>query len=274
MYTVNADGPTIVIDGHNLKIQDVITVARAAPGSMSLPLLPSAIAAVERASQAVEQIVRENQVVYGITTGFGAFKDKIIPYDQLRQLQLNIVRSHATGVGYPLDTNIVRAMMLIRANALASGHSGIRLPTLTLLLNMIERGVHPVVPRQGSLGASGDLAPLAHMSLVLIGEGRAEVGGKLLPGDRALAEVGLQPVALAAKEGLALTNGTAFMAALGCLAVEEAENCAYVANVAGALSLEALNGTTSAYSPRIQAVRPHPRQIETAQPSAGFARRL
>jgi len=259
----------IDVDGHNLTIQDVITVARAAPGNIALTLPPDAIAAVERASQAVEQIVSENQVVYGITTGFGAFKDKIIPYDQLRQLQLNIVRSHATGVGMPLSTDVVRAMMLVRANALASGHSGIRLRTLSLLLNMIERGVHPVVPRQGSLGASGDLAPLAHMSLVLIGEGRAEVGGKLLSGDRALAEVGLRPVKLAAKEGLALTNGTAFMAALGCLAIEEAENCAFVANVAGALSLEALNGTTSAYSPRIHAVRPHPRQIETAKHAVG-----
>jgi len=265
MHTINVDGPTIAIDGHNLTIQDVITVARAAPEDIALPLLPDAIAAVERASQAVEQIVRENQVVYGINTGFGAFKDKIIPFNQLRQLQLNIVRSHATGVGMPLSTDVVRAMMLVRANALASGHSGIRLQTLSLLLNMIERGVHPVVPRQGSLGASGDLAPLAHMSLVLIGEGQAEVGGKILPGDKALVEVGLEPVELAAKEGLALTNGTAFMAALGCLAVEEAENCAYVANITGALSLEALNGTTSAYSSRIQAVRPHPRQIETAQ---------
>ena len=256
---------TINIDGHNLTIQDTINVAKGLPRESSLRLTPDAIAAVERASDAVEQIVRENRVVYGITTGFGAFKDKIIPIDQLRQLQLNIVRSHATGVGKPLSTAVVRAMMLIRANALASGHSGIRLQTLSLLLNMIERGVHPVVPRQGSLGASGDLAPLAHMALVLIGEGRAEVGGKILPGRRALAEVGLQPVELAAKEGLALTNGTAFMAALGCLAVEEAENCAYVANVAGALSLEALYGTVTAFSPRIHAVRPHPRQISTAE---------
>ena len=255
---------TIAVDGHNLTIQEVITIAKAGPGEIDLKLTAETVAAVTRASRAVEQIVRENRVVYGITTGFGAFKDKIIPTDQLRQLQLNIVRSHATGVGQPLSTAVVRAMMLIRANALASGHSGIRLETLKLLLNMIERGVHPVVPRQGSLGASGDLAPLAHMALVLIGEGRAEMGGEILPGRRALAAVGLQPVALAAKEGLALTNGTAFMAALGSLAVEEAENCAYVANVAGALSLEALNGTVMAFSPRIHAVRPHPRQISTA----------
>ncbi len=256
---------TISIDGKTLTIEQVVAVARALPGEVMLELTLEAEAAVGRAADAVEQIVSEGRIVYGITTGFGAFKDKIIPNDDLRQLQRNIVRSHSAGAGQPLATEIVRAMMLVRANTLSSGHSGIRLATLQLLLRMIERGVHPLVPRQGSLGASGDLAPLAHMALVMIGEGRAEVGGAEMPGQDALAAGGLQSIELAAKEGLALTNGTALMVALGSLAVAEAEICSYVASVAGALTLEALNGTTSAFDPRIHAVRPHPRQIETAR---------
>ena len=255
---------SISVDGQHLTIAQVVAAARATPGAVQLALTPASKAAIGRASRAVEHIVAEGRVVYGITTGFGAFKKTVIPHNQLRQLQRNIVRSHSTGMGSPLDTDVVRAMMLVRANTLASGHSGIRQPTLELLLRMIERGVHPVVPRQGSLGASGDLAPLAHIALVMIGEGRAEIGGRVLPGEEALAQAGLQPVELAAKEGLALTNGTAMMVALGCLAVDEAENCAFVADVAGALSLEALHGTTAAFDPRIHAVRPHPRQIATA----------
>lgn len=255
---------SIDVDGRQLTISDVMTVARARPTEIRLHLTREATAAVERAAEAVQAIVDAGRVVYGITTGFGAFKTTIIPLDQLRQLQRNIVRSHSAGTGTPFEPEVVRAMMLIRANTLATGHSGIRLSTLRLLLDMIERGVHPVVPRQGSLGASGDLAPLAHIALVMIGEGRAEVGGRILPGDRALAEVGLQPADLAAKEGLALTNGTALMTALGCMAVAEAENCAYLAAVAGALSLEALNGTTAAFDPRIHALRPHPRQVAVA----------
>jgi histidine ammonia-lyase len=168
-------------------------------------------------------------------------------------------------MGAPLETDIVRAMMLVRANTLASGYSGARLETIELLLRMIERGVHPVVPRQGSLGASGDLAPLAHIALVMIGEGEAEFGGEIMSGADALARAELSPIELAPKEGLALTNGTAFMVALGCLAVNEAENAIFVANVAGALTLEALHGTPAAFDPRIHAVRPHPYQIATAE---------
>lgn len=255
---------SLQLDGHSLTIADVLQVAYAQPGTIRLPLTPEAIRVVERASQAVAQIVAEQRVVYGITTGFGAFKNKTISREHIEQLQRNIVRSHSAGVGRPLETEVVRAMMLVRANTLASGYSGIRVSTLQHLLSMIERGVHPVVPRQGSLGASGDLAPLAHIAIVMIGEGKAEFGGEIMPGGVALARAGLQPVNLAAKEGLALTNGTAMMVALGCLAVDEAENAAYVADVAGALSLEALNGTVVAYDARIHAVRPHPRQISTA----------
>ena len=253
----------LILDGYNLTIPDVIAVARRR--DVSLQVSDEARAAVRRASQAVEQIVADNRIVYGINTGFGAFKNTIIPKEALAQLQVNIVRSHAAGMGPPLETDVVRAMMLIRANTLASGFSGVRLETIRLLLDMLERGVHPIVPRQGSLGASGDLAPLAHMALVMIGEGRAEVDGVVMSGAEALRHADLKPITLAPKEGLALTNGTAFMVALGCLAVEEAENVTFVANVAGALSLEALNGTPVAFDPRIHAARPHPFQIATAE---------
>ncbi len=255
----------LVLTGNSLTIRDVIAVAHAGPDEISLALSPRSQAAVTRASQAVAQIVEDGRVVYGINTGFGAFKNTRISRDDLRQLQLNIVRSHAAGMGHPIETDVVRAMMLVRANTLASGYSGARLETIQLLLRMIERGVHPVVPRQGSLGASGDLAPLAHIALVLIGEGEAEFRGEIMPGAQALAQAGLNPIELAPKEGLALTNGTAFMVALGCLAVEEAENAVFAANVAGALTLEALHGTPAAFDPRIHAVRPHPYQIATAE---------
>ncbi len=255
---------TVIVDGEHLTIENVVRVAHAAPGDIRLELAPEARRKVDRARAAVEDFVARGQVVYGITTGFGAFKDRIIPRDALRQLQRNIVMSHAVGMGDPLPTAVVRAMMLIRANALAKGHSGIRAEVLALLLTMLERGVHPIIPEQGSLGASGDLAPLAHVALVMIGLGEAEHGGERLPGAEALRRAGLQPVELVEKEGLALTNGTALMAALGALHVIGAENAAKAADIAGALSLEALHGTLDAFDARIHAARPHPRQIEAA----------
>jgi histidine ammonia-lyase len=243
---------TLYLDGNSLTIEDVVAVA-ATPGLHRFELVPEAYRRVVRARQAVEDFVARGQVVYGITTGFGAFCHRFIDPDQTAQLQRNIVMSHAVGVGRPLETPVVRAMMLIRANTLAKGHSGCRPEVIELLLRMLERGVHPVIPRQGSLGASGDLAPLAHMALVLIGLGEAEVAGRVVPGGEALAAAGLAPLTLQAKEGLALTNGTTLMAALGSLAVVEAENAATVADVAGCLSLEALHGTPVAYDPRLQA---------------------
>jgi histidine ammonia-lyase len=254
----------IVLDGERLTIEEVVSAAYALPGSLTVELSPEASAKVARARMGVERFLAEGRVVYGITTGFGALKDKPIALDQVRELQRNIVMSHAVGVGPAFETAVARAMMLIRANTLAKGHSGICPETLALLLRMLERGVHPVVPVQGSLGASGDLAPLAHIALVMIGMGEAEYRGETLPGAQALHRAGLEPVELAAKEGLALTNGTALMAALGALAVVEAENAATVADVAGALSLEALHGTLWAFDPRLHAVRPHPRQVDCA----------
>ena len=252
----------LVLDGQSLTIAHVVQAARAAPGMLRLRLSDAAQERIQRAHAAVETIVAQAQIVYGITTGFGAFKSILISPEQTTQLQRNILMSHAVGVGAPFATDVVRAMMLIRANTLALGYSGIRSEVIGLLLRMLERGVHPVVPRQGSLGASGDLAPLAHVGLVLIGLGEAEVHGRIMPGAAALAQVGLAPVILQAKEGLALTNGTSLMAALGCLAVAEAENAARVADMAGCLSLEALHGTVRAFDARIHAARPHPRQME------------
>jgi histidine ammonia-lyase len=254
----------IVLDGEHLTIEEVIAAAYSQPGQLEVELSPVARAKVAHSRTGVERFLAEGRVVYGITTGFGALKDKVIPLDQVRELQRNIVMSHAVGVGPAFESAVVRAMMLIRANTLAKGHSGICPATLDLLLQMLVRGVHPVVPVQGSLGASGDLAPLAHIALVMIGLGEAECQGARLPGAEALARVGLAPVELEAKEGLALTNGTALMAALGALAAGEAENAATVADVAGALSLEALHGTLWAFDPRLHDARPHPRQVDCA----------
>ncbi len=252
------------IDGKQLTIEQVMRVAKAAPETVEVRLTPEAEQAVQRAQEAVARFVREGQVVYGITTGFGAFKNKRISPAEVSQLQHNILMSHAVGVGRPLEEAEVRAMMLVRANTLARGHSGIRLQTLQHLLTMLNRSVHPVIPRQGSLGASGDLAPLAHMSLPLIGLGEVIYRKERLSGAEGLARVGLKPLRLEAKEGLALTNGTAMMSALGCFAVVEAENAAYAADICGALSLEALHGTPRAFDSRLHALRPYPRQVETA----------
>ena len=258
--------PQVVLDGDHLTLEDVMTVAYAPlkGEAVEVALAEEAWAKVRRAERAVQGFLARGEMVYGVTTGFGAFKDRIIPPDQVQQLQRNILMSHAVGVGEPLGEPATRAMMLIRANTLTKGHSGIREETLHLLLDMLNRGVHPVIPSQGSLGASGDLAPLAHMSLPLIGLGEAVYCGERLPGKEALARAGLSTVTLEAKEGLALTNGTAFMAAVGVLTTCQAENLACVADVAGCLSLEALHGTPRAFDERIHAVRPHPRQIECA----------
>ncbi len=254
----------ILLDGEHLTLEQLLAVAQGRPGAPAVRLHPDAERRVRRAAAAVQELIARGTVAYGITTGFGAFKDRIIPPDQVEQLQRNIVMSHAVGVGNPFAQSMTRAIMLIRANTLARGFSGIRPETLTLLLELLNRGVHPVIPEKGSLGASGDLAPLAHMALVLIGMGEAEHGGALLPGDQALAAAGLVPATLAAKEGLALTNGTAVMCALGSMESHRAHLLSRAADVAGCLSLEALHGTPLAFDARIHALRPFPRQVECA----------
>lgn len=254
----------IELDGEQLTFEQVLAVAYGEPGRPAVRLADHARAAVERAAAAVRGLCERGEVAYGITTGFGAFKDRIIPPEHVEELQRNILLSHAAGVGEPLDAPTTRALMLIRANTLARGYSGLRPETLELLLAMLNAGIHPRIPAKGSLGASGDLAPLAHMALPLIGEGEAIYRGERLPGAEALARAGLQPTRLAAKEGLALTNGTALMCALGVLQTARSEVLARAADVAGCLSLEALNGTPAAFDPRIHALRPFPRQQECA----------
>ena len=262
----------ITVDGERLKIEDVVAVANAYrnPASAQAVLAPEARERIARSRQAVEHLLACGDIVYGVTTGFGHFKSCIIPPADSQQLQQNILLSHAVGVGEPVDEATTRAVMLIRANTLAKGYSGVRLETVERLLAALNAGVHPRIPCKGSLGASGDLAPLAHMALVLVGQGEATYRGELLPGGEALRRAGLEPLTLGAKEGLALTNGTAFMTAIGSLVTWRAERLAQVADIAGALSCEALHATPRAFDERIHAVRPHPRQIACA----AYLRRL
>ena len=263
-----ADKPEpVAIDGASLTLDDLEAVAwRAAAVSVT----PSAREGVARSRRVVDEAVARGAVIYGVTTGFGSFADVQIPPDRLRELQLNLVRSHAAGVGDPLGEAETRALMLLRANVLAKGYSGVRPETLERLVLLLNRRVHPVVPAQGSVGASGDLAPLAHLALALVGEGECLFEGRRLAGAEALRAAGLAPVVLEAKEGLALINGTQFIAAVGGLALAEARRLLREADVAGALSLDALKGTDVAFDPRIQAARPHPGQAA----SAGNLRRL
>jgi histidine ammonia-lyase len=219
---------------------------------------------IEKSRSVIKDIVERDAVVYGISTGFGKLSDVHIPHNELRDLQRNLVRSHSSGVGRPLSAAEARAMMLLRANVLALGFSGIRFQVIELLIEMLNRGLHPVVPEKGSVGASGDLAPLAHLALTLIGEGEAFYKEKRLRSEEALREVGLQPLQLEAKEGLALLNGTQAMHAVGGLALYRAIALARVADVAGAMTLEALKGTPAAFDARIHDARPHPGQQAVA----------
>ena len=240
-------------------------IAQVAYGQMPVAVAPSAHAGIQASRKVIEEIVARGGVVYGVSTGFGKLSDVHVPADELRQLQLNLVRSHACGIGRPLSIPEVRAMMLLRANVLALGLSGIRLEVIEQLCELVNRGVNPFIPEKGSVGASGDLAPLAHLSLTLIGEGEAFYEGELLPGSDALKKAGLRPIVLEAKEGLALLNGTQAMHAVGGLAVFRAKRLARVADVAGAMSLEALKGTPTAFDARIHNARPHPGQQAVAE---------
>jgi histidine ammonia-lyase len=255
---------TIYLDGTSLTFDQVYAVAYGRPNTPRVEISPGAAKLVTRAADAVQTLLERGVIAYGITTGFGAFKDRIIPPDQVELLQRNILVSHSVGVGDPFDIPTTRAIMLIRANTLTRGHSGIRLATLQLLVDMLNAGVHPVIPEKGSLGASGDLAPLAHMALPIIGEGLVNYQGEVMSGAEAFQRAGLTPIKLAAKEGLALTNGTSVMTALGVLQTLRAECYSQTADIAGCLSLEALNGTDLAFDERIHNLRPYPRQTECA----------
>jgi histidine ammonia-lyase len=257
----------LLISGQDLQVDDVVAVAL---HDRPVQLDPAALPRITQTRAAVDRLVADGVVAYGITTGFGHFKDKIIPPEQVRRLQRNLVRSHAVGVGPDLPAPVVRAMLLVRANTLARGYSGVRPVIIQTLVDCLNQRVHPRIPAQGSLGASGDLAPLAHLALVLMGEGEADYDGKRMSGRAALVAGGIKPVRLEAKEGLALVNGTTMMVGYGGLLVRRAINLALTADIAAALSLEALHGTDRAYDARVHALRPHPRQINCAD----FLRRI
>jgi histidine ammonia-lyase len=254
-----------VFVGADLSLEDLVAVARR---EVRVSIDADARARVEAARRAIDLVAEGGDAaprVYGVNTGFGFLAETRISADNVRALQRNLVRSHACGVGPALPKEVVRAMMLLRAQVLARGCSGVRLSVIELLCEMLNRGVHPVIPSQGSVGASGDLAPLAHLALVLIGEGRAEHRGEVLSGGLALSRAGLAPVELQAKEGLALINGTQFMLALGALALDDAASLAVHADIAGAMSLEAHKGSSRPFEERVIAVRPHPGALDSAR---------
>jgi len=251
----------IELDGASLTLAQTAAVSDGEQVSLS----NNARLRMEKSRRFVEEIVERGEVVYGINTGFGALSEVTIPSHELRELQINLVRSHACGVGELLPEKIVRAMMLHRANVLAKGFSGCRTEIIEALISMINSGVHPVIPSRGSVGASGDLAPLAHLALVTIGEGEAIYRGERMAGGKALQEVGIAPLKLEAKEGLALLNGTQAMTAVGGLALLSAEKLTEAADVIGAMTLEALKGTPVAFDEKIQAVRPHAGQTTSAR---------
>ncbi|NUP54939.1 MAG: histidine ammonia-lyase, partial [Gemmatimonadaceae bacterium] len=242
---------TVSLDGNSLTLDDVVSVAHGA----RVELAPAARARMERAYDVVASIVSSNAVVYGVTTGFGKLSDVVIPPDRLEELQVNLVRSHAAGVGPLLPEREVRAMMLLRANVIAKGYSGARPALVDLLANMLNAGLYPPIPEQGSVGASGDLAPLAHLALALIGEGDLYRGGERDSAAALFATVGLDPVRLGPKEGITLINGTQAHTAVAALAVVDAHRLWQVAHLAGAMSLEALLGTPVAFDPRIHDAR-------------------
>lgn len=255
--TAHLPSTTITIDGHSLTLDQLHKVAH---GQVTVALSPRALDKIQKSRAMVDAIVDREEIVYSINTGFGALSRIAIPRDQVDTLQLNFVRSHAAGTGEPLSRETTRAMMLLRANTLAKGYSGVRPEVITLLLDMLHAGIHPVIPCQGSLGASGDLAPLAHLALVLIGEGEAELDGNIYPGNEALAKAGLSPLTLKAKEGLALVNGTQMMTAIAALSLIKSETLCKIADIASCMSIEGFLGSHRPFLAAVQDARPHPGQ--------------
>ena len=252
---------TLRLTGHDLSIADVVEVAR---GHVAVALDRAAERRVNDAAKLVAELAAGDTPVYGVNTGFGDLATVRVPHEQQRELQQNLIRSHSVGVGAPLPADVVRATLLLRANTLAAGRSGVRPRTIELLLDLLNHGVHPVIPKHGSVGASGDLAPLAHAALVLMGEGEAFVDGVRMSGADALKKKGLSPIELGPKEGVALINGTQVMTAIGCLALHDAEVLASSADVIGALSAEALRATDAPWDEALHATRPHPGQVVVA----------
>ncbi len=253
---------TVLIDGKSLSIKQVHKVSRLNEKvKLNEQYIPNIISSREK----IDDVLNGSETVYGVNTGFGDLANVTIDKNKTEELQKNLVHSHASGVGEPLDEDVVRGILLLRANTLSKGYSGVRFKVIKTLLKMLNEGVHPVIPCQGSVGASGDLAPLAHLSLVLIGEGEAYYDGEKMEGSLAMKEAGIEPISLKAKEGLALLNGTQMMTSIAALALHDAEILLKSAQIAGAMSLEALKGTSKAFDKRIHEVRPHPGQISCAK---------
>lgn len=251
----------LVIDGSSLKIEDVVRVARF---GQRVKISERGYKNMEKSRCFIEEIIRDRKAIYGVNTGFGQFSNVSIEQEKLEALQENLIVSHAVGVGDPLPEEVVRAILLLRANALVKGFSGIRPEVVETLIEMLNKGVHPAVPEKGSLGASGDLAPLAHIVLVMIGKGEAYFMGKKLPSKTAMERAGIPLVKLKAKEGLALINGTQAMTAIGVLAYYDAECLAKTADIIASMTIEALEGLMPAFDSKVHEVRPHPGQIAVA----------
>lgn len=252
----------VVINGNDLTLQDVINVAR---NGYRVEISDDAERRICKSRNIVDKIVEDDVPIYGITTGFGKFSDVSISGEDCKTLQRNLIISHACGFGNRLDKDIVRAIILLRANALSKGYSGIRLSTVKTLVEMLNKGVHPCIPEKGSLGASGDLAPLSHMVLPMIGEGEAEYHGEILSGKEAMNKAGIEVIELIAKEGLALINGTQVMTAIGVLALWDGINLIKSADIAASLTVEALRGIKDAFDTRTHCIRPHEGQLATAK---------
>ena len=253
---------SVVLDGSPLGIDQVVAVAR---GGEKIAVAESVAERMAPARRVVEEAVARGAIVYGITTGFGALANVRIEPAAVAELQLAIIRSHAAGTGDEMPAEVVRAMMLLRARTLAAGHAGVRPLLVERIVELLNRGIHPVVPEHGSVGASGDLAPLAHCALALIGEGEAHVNGSRIAGADALRDAGLDPISLEAKEGLALVNGTEGMLAMACLSVHDLGLVLRTADVACGMSVEALLATDRPFAEKIHALRPHPGQLASAE---------
>jgi len=252
----------VIITGNSLTLEEVNAVCR---NYEKVELSNLAVEKILESRKVVDDFVDNEDVVYGITTGFGKFSDVTISKEESKTLQKNLIITHAVGAGKPFDTEVVRGIMLLRINNLAKGYSGARLETIQTMIEMLNKKVHPVVPEKGSLGASGDLAPLSHMVLPMIGLGQAEYKGEILTGQEAMEKSGIPVIQLTAKEGLALINGTQVMSAVGALTVYDSLNILKVADIAAALSFEAQNGIIDALDKRLHDVRPHKGQIDTAR---------
>ncbi len=253
------------LTGTNLTLEDLAFIAKAKTGQVKLQIDPEALKKMHQSREVVMNIVKKGKPVYGINTGFGALASKQIAVEDLEQLQYNLIRSHCTGVGRPFSREVTRGIMLARANCLIQGFSGVTPETIALLLDFINHGINPVIPEKGSVGASGDLAPLSHIALALIGEGEVEYEGKIMKSDFAIHQIGQTPAKLGPKDGLALINGTSVMLALGTLALVEAKKLMKLADIISCLTLDAVRGTSAAFDERISILKPQPGQLDVSR---------